>query len=136
MLKTLFKTLTLVLALGFSFSAHASDELTEGKLQAQELMLSIDMQREASSLLKEMDDLGVEVGTTMDDSGGLIKALGMNETAAMGAKQKIDALLKIMDKSEDSEKIYKGYSEIDTLIKEIRTLNAESKTLAKQAQKK
>ncbi|HEY8269448.1 MAG TPA: hypothetical protein VIG33_01060 [Pseudobdellovibrionaceae bacterium] len=130
MLKALMNTLTLVLSLSFSFSAHAfGDENTETKIQAQVLMNAGQMQTEASILLKEISDIVTEVGTSMEDSGGFLKALGVNETAATIAKKKIDKLLAIMNRSQSSNKIFKGYSEVETLTREIRALNQDSKSI-------
>jgi hypothetical protein len=131
MLKIFTNTVILALALNFSFSAHAWDDDTVTKLQAQALVSAVQMQKETSVLLKEMDAIGTEIGTSMDDSGGLIKALGVNETAAMDAKQKIDVLIQVMTKSTNADEIFTGYAEVVTLANEIRALNKDSKDLVK-----
>ncbi|MGZ3743260.1 MAG: hypothetical protein ACXWRE_06265 [Pseudobdellovibrionaceae bacterium] len=136
MLKTMVTTF--ILAISFSFAAHASyaeEENIETKLQAQALMLSSFMQQEAATLMEQIAKATDEVGTSMEDSGGYLKALGENETAALKAKKKIDALLKTMEKSNRSEEIFLGRDKVEILTKELRKLARNSKALIEKLRK-
>lgn len=130
MYKNLIKTLTVLLAVSFSFAANAWVDYAEGKFQGQALTGAISMQKEADSLLEEIISLDEQIGTTMAESGGLVKALGEKETQATTAKARIDAVVKIMENSSSTDQLMNGFTEIETLTKEIRDLNKEAKTLA------
>jgi len=131
MFKTLVKTVTLVLALSFSANAFAWDEISEGKMQGHALMSAIDMQKESAALLKEIIAIEDEVGMTMEESGGLIKALGEKETMATEAKQKIDTIVQILDKSSNTDEILVGFTDVRTLTEKIRELAKEARDLVK-----
>jgi hypothetical protein len=131
MFKTLVKTMTVVLALSVSMNAVAWDEMTEGKMQGHALMSAMDMQKEAAGLLKEIISIEDQVGMSVEESGGLIKALGEKETMATEAKQKIDAIVQILDQSSNTDEILVGFTDVRTLTEQIRELAKEARGLAK-----
>lgn len=131
MFKTLVKTMTVVLALSFSVNAFAWDEISEGKMQGHALMSAMDMQKEVAQLVKEIGALEDQVGTTMEESGGLIKALGEKETLATEAKLKIDAIVQILDQSSNTDEILVGFTDVRTLTDQVRELAKDARGLVK-----
>ena len=131
MFKTLVKTLTFVMALSFSIGAHAWDEETDGRFQGQALMGAITLQQEAAELIKNIGSIEDQVGMSMPESHGLIKALGEKESEATEVKQRIDTIVQIMKMSSNTDEILTGFETVNKLTAQIRDLDKATKDLVK-----
>ena len=139
---TLVKTMTLLLAISIAFSAQANDsssaqdeslqqEITEGKIQASILNDAIDMQTQSAELISNIQFVQDMVGTSIEDSGGLLKALGEKEFFASMEKQKIDALIVQMQGLNSYENIADGVRRVRAHLAVIVKLNREARELVR-----
>ena len=131
----LLKTLTVLLALSFAFNVQAQNpsseqqDITEGKIQAGALVQALMLQNESAELVANIQFVQDMVGTSMEDTAGLLKALGEKEFFAMEEKAKLDFVIEKMKTSsseaasaDDLLQVRKSRDAIFKLNRETREL--------------
>lgn len=132
----IFKTVLVVLALSSTSFAQAQFDLTndyehqEAKVEAAAYGQLTQMKKELDAIYKKISDLQEEVGITVDDSQGVIKALG--EKIDMTDELRTDFVMLAAEMQKQSgSALFESHAQANTIMKQARKHLVEAKKLAK-----
>jgi hypothetical protein len=135
--KNFLKIATVFFALTATFHvAHAEEfddvmmENTEGKMEAAALGQIRFMIEDSEQRTQEIGQIEDEVGTTMDNSNGLLKALGEKEAIASAANNKIKRIkAQVKMHMLEGEAVFTVYDQVTVLHDKVVEQNNAAREL-------
>lgn len=106
------------------------DNMDEGKIEATMLMNTKIMLEESDQNADRIRVLSDKIAETMDDSQGLLHALGQYESQATFTASEMKKIAKKMDNMR-GDSLFEAYNKVSELNSEVRELAKEAATLAK-----
>ena len=136
MKSNILKTVLVIAALSSTSFAQAQVDLTndyehqEAKIEAAAFDQVTHMKKELDSIFNKISDLQEEVGITVDDSQGVIKALG--EKMDMTDELRVDLVMLAAEMQKQSgADLFESNAKANAIMKQARKHLVEAKKLAK-----